>query len=78
MSDAWSEQLQCCVRGLTYDFPLATAEIWMAEDSCTDMTGAIDMVTAIDPNAKTIITWAGKKRDTVYMKVEGEWKAFKG
>ena len=67
--------LKCRIERFTYCFVERVAEIWLADGNCTDMEGAIKYVMRIDTKAITIITWSGGKRDTVYMRIDGEWKA---
>lgn len=73
----WSDMLMCSVDRVSYDYAQKVGEIWLPPDNCTDMKGAIRMMTGFDPEVKTIITWAGGRRDTVYFREGGKWEARK-
>ncbi len=71
---AWSDKLQCYYRGW-----MVTKEGWLSlilpEGSCTDMSGAIAVATAIMPNVERIQTWSGGIRDTAYVRKGNNWAA---
>ena len=75
MSAIWSSVLMCQIERLQYCFDEKVGELWLPENNCTDMRGVIKMMTAIDPGVRTIITWAGGKRDTVYFRTGEKWEA---
>lgn len=50
-------------------------QIEIEEDNCTDMNGAIALATALMPGCQKIVTYAGKKRDTCYLKRGNCWTA---
>lgn len=70
------ETLMCGAIKLEYDFVRHTGHLWMEDDNCTDMAGAIKIFTAIDSDAVLIITYAGDRKDTLYRKQNGEWNAY--
>jgi hypothetical protein len=83
MSDAkkakryFHEGVQCYVENVSYDFRTRTGRIDMPEGSHTDMTGAIDLIRAIDPEARRIETFADGKPDTTYVHADkrDHWQA---
>ncbi len=50
------EELQCFVDGLAYDFKTRTGFITIGKSNCTDMCGAIAIMTRIDPAVLKIYT----------------------
>ncbi|MND46009.1 hypothetical protein D3C80_368790 [compost metagenome] len=68
-------ELQCYVSFLQYDFATQTGVVFMAEDSCTDMSGCTDLFQRIDPEIQVIRTFAGAAEDTAYLRVNGNWIA---
>jgi hypothetical protein len=72
----YNSWLQCYVQRISYDYALRTGEVWMPEESCADMDGVITWFGDIDDGIRTIITWAGGKMDTTYIKDDdGKWTA---
>jgi hypothetical protein len=71
----WDERLICHVQQLTYDFCTQTGKLDLPAANCCDMTGAIKLFTAIDPDVQAIETFAGGEPDTVYSRNRGEWTA---
>jgi len=73
----WSEQLQCSIRSLAYDFKSKRATLYLVDECCTDMSGAIAFCTAIDPGVALICTVAGDRPDTGYRRcLDGQWRSF--
>lgn len=72
---AWIDELQCYVEEFDICFIAHTAEVWMPDGSCTDMSGAINYFTALDPDVKSIITWSGGRADTSYVRGPDGWTA---
>ena len=70
-------KLCCFVHYIKYDFDTKIGEVGL-DDGCTDMTGAIELFTAIDPDVQKVITVLETgKTDTVYtLGRDGEWHAF--
>jgi hypothetical protein len=73
----WDERLKCRVQQLQYDFHTKTGRLDFPEANCCDMTGAVGIFMAIDPEVRVIDTYAGGKADVLYRrgKERGEWKA---
>lgn len=61
-------KLKAEVNKMSYDFTRRVGFIHMAPYSCTDMTGATAIFEAIDPRVLMIVTFAGEKLDTTYVK----------
>jgi hypothetical protein len=61
---------------IEYDSATRTGTIHMRPHGCTDMPGAIRLFTAIDPEVRTIATFAGERPDTSYRRIDGAWRAF--
>jgi hypothetical protein len=72
---AWRADLQTSVRSLSYDFISRTGTLVLPAMCCTDMTGAIDLFTAIDPHVQVIATVADDASDTTYMRTAKGWQA---
>jgi hypothetical protein len=73
-----SDQLQCAVHAVTYDFVGRFGSVIMGDGSCTDMTGCIRMFEAIDPKVERINTgYTNGQPDTRYEKSDGQWKAIR-
>jgi hypothetical protein len=69
--ERFDSRLGCFVERVTYDVKTMTGRIDIPEGSCTDMGGAIAIISAIDPNVRTIV--AG---DTCYRRrADGTWIA---
>jgi hypothetical protein len=71
----WNSKLSCTVNGIEYDFATRMGTLHMAEFNCCDMNGAIELFKRIDSSVKTILTFAGSERDTMYEKRNGDWQA---
>ena len=71
----WSRKLKCYYSAWRV---IADREIAlvMASNSCCDMRGAIDLAEQIMPDVWRIVTFRGRKMDTIYKRIRGEWKAF--
>jgi len=70
------ERLMCRVNNLTYNFLTHSGELFLPEFNCCDMTGCRTLFESIDAQVTEIRTYAGNERDTMYRKVDDEWKAF--
>lgn len=77
MSDdvVFRDDVSCFVRNLTYDFKAKSGVLYLEDGSCTDMSGCIDLFKRIDPNVSTILTIAGRRKDTAYVLTDGGWSA---
>lgn len=67
--------LQTSVLAVHYDFLTRTGTLHMAPQCTTDMTGAIALFTAIDPDVQRIETIAGDHLDTAYVYTAGGWES---
>lgn len=67
--------VQCFVANLEYDFRCRAGTLHLADGSCTDMRGCIELFKSIDPRVVVIQTIAGGRRDTWYGVIDGEWQA---
>lgn len=70
------DRLMCRVANLSYSFSAHLGEIWLAPGDCCDMKGCIALFEAIDPDVKSITTYSGTERDTVYDKNSEKWIAW--
>jgi len=71
-------ELSCTVELLSYNFDDENGMglLFMAPLNCCDMSGCIKLFSAIDPNVRRILTYAGGVPDTEYLKDgSGEWVA---
>lgn len=70
--------LMCHVHGLSYDFDARAGQLINAADECCDMRACVRLFEGIDPRVLRIDTFAGEKRDTVYMRPRknGKWEAY--
>jgi PAS domain-containing protein len=71
----FSEELQCFWISWAAISPRAL-ELRLEDCSCTDMSGAIEVATRLLPGVRLIQTYGGRKPDTRYELVSGEWQAF--
>lgn len=69
------EDVQCFVRHLSYDFKAKAGILYLEDGSCTDMSGCIGLFKKIDPNVSTILTIAGRRKDTAYVLADDGWQA---
>jgi len=69
------DDVQCFVKTLNYDFKTRVGQLFLEDRSCTDMSGCIGLFKKIDPDVRAIQTIAGKRRDTYYAIIDGEWQA---
>lgn len=75
----FDDRTQCYLHRVMYDFEARRGVLVMDEGSCTDMSGAISVFEAIDPEVKRIDTYAADKPDTVYRRHSdrlGGWQAY--
>ncbi|HEV2136558.1 MAG TPA: hypothetical protein VGR47_20230 [Terracidiphilus sp.] len=70
------KQLQCSVRRIEYDFETRTGIVFMPDGNCVDMSGTLELFSAIDPNVCAVRTFAGSKLDTCYKRItDNQWTA---
>lgn len=71
---AYSSKLQCCFHGWRV---IADGEIalYMPEDNCCNMDGAIEIAENIMPSVWRVATFSGVKQDTEYRLSLGKWTA---
>ena len=69
-----NDGLRTGIHRLSYDFHLATLDLFLPPNACTDLQGAIDMATAIDPDARRIDVWSGDVLDCHYLRYGDTWK----
>lgn len=72
---AINDQLKCQILHVLVDIERHVTRIVMADGNCTDMQGAIDFATRIDPDVTEIDTATRMMPDTKYKLINGEWKA---
>ena len=60
------------VLSLSYDFCTREGTLFMPEYCCTDMTGAIRLFVAIDPEVERIFTRSGDVPDTYYVRADDD------
>lgn len=78
----YSEELQCDVIELRYDFEYARGCLILPPDTCVDMSGAIALFERVDPRVLQIETFAGLNasggliRDTAYRRGKSGWHAY--
>ena len=72
----FDERLGCYVSSLFYDFDVRYGRLHMGESSCCNMSAAIEIFSAIDPECVLIETFqAGGIPDTIYRCRHGQWSA---
>jgi hypothetical protein len=69
------EDVQCFVRTLEYDFKSKSGVLRLEDGSCTDMSGCIGLFKKIDPEVVKILTVAGHRKDTAYIRTDDGWQA---
>jgi len=74
-TDYWHPILQCRVTAMAYDFTNHEGRLDMAVANCCDMQGCIDLFISISPEVQLIETFAGGRRDTLYLRVRDGWSA---
>jgi hypothetical protein len=74
----WDDRLVCRVQPLVYDARTRIGRLDFPAGDCCDMSGAIKLFTAIDPDVLAIETFSGGEPDTVYRfnARDREWTAF--
>lgn len=71
------DDVMCRVQRLEYDFEARTGYLYLPPHNCVDMTGCIDLFTALDPDVQHIRTMAGRREDTGYLRgADGEWHSY--
>ena len=73
MPSVWDQRLMCHVDKLEFVFATGTGRLYLAPANCCDMRGAIEMFTSLCRDVARIETFAGKKRDTTYIKGDAGW-----
>jgi hypothetical protein len=74
--DVWHPGLQCHVKGIAYDFVNRGGRLDMSANECCDMDGCLELFRSISPEVRLIETFAGSKRDTMYLRGrDGVWAA---
>ena len=69
------EDLVCRIIELRYNFEAHACQLFLPNHNCTDMTGAINLAKAIDPDVIIVETFEGGKAETAYIKLNGEWES---
>ena len=72
----FDDRLLCEVNSIHYDFRRKIGGLELPDGHACDMRGCISMFEAIDRQVIAIVTFSGDERDTVYLRRDGEWKAF--
>jgi hypothetical protein len=70
------DALQCEVLKIEVDYKRCEAWLYMAEGDCCDMGGCTELFTALHPGVIRIFTRSGDNPDTLYQKIDREWRAF--
>lgn len=70
--NAPDNRLGCNLTKMTVTSDLV--QLHFPADECCDMDGAVKLATCARPTITGIQTWSGEKRDTAYLKTDGEWK----
>ena len=80
----YQDDLRCFVREIAYHFKERTCFIYLEDDSCTNMSGAIALARRISPDVREIMTFQhtddeGRARiDTCYVWDGEKWTAYDG
>lgn len=75
--EALADKLICQPTSIHYDVAGKTATIRLEPLHCTDMTGAVHLVTGMDPEASRIAVFSGDLPDIDYIRDDdGLWFAF--
>lgn len=70
-------QLKTRVDSVHYVWVTHEGHLYMDENCCCDMIGAINLFQSIDLNVKRISTYAANRPDTMYEKdKDGKWYAW--
>ncbi len=70
-----SDEMQCGVVLLEYDYVTKSGYLRMAEGHCCDMYGCIRSFEKIDSEVARIATFSGESPDTQYYKLAVGWGA---
>lgn len=73
----WHTGLGCFIEAICIDCVERRATLFLRRGSCTDMQGAIALVTGIDPRVTRIYSRGGGDRDTCYEKRGETWTSFR-
>jgi hypothetical protein len=69
---AFHQGMVTLVDRVLYDFTERIGQVAMPPNCCTDMEGAIEFFTRIDPDVLEVQTFAGGALDTVYVRTDTE------
>jgi len=70
-----SPVLQCCWERICFGEPGVIA-MFLPDDNCTDMRGAVRIAEALDEDVKQVSTFVAGEPDMVYVKRNGEWACY--
>lgn len=73
--DRFASELKCFVRSLSYDFEARKGSLHMNPDGSCDMKGCIALFTRIDPEVRSIDTYADAVLDTSFSLHPSGWVA---
>lgn len=76
MTPYFHDGLRTYVDAIAYDFHERRAVIWVPEDCCTDMAGAIRLAQKIDRRVREVHVNEGHTLDVVYRRTGRTWVAF--
>jgi hypothetical protein len=68
-------KMQCFVESIKYDFESRLGTVFVHEDGCTDMSGAIATFKRIDPKVEMVVVYSGDDLDIVYQRRNKDWDA---
>jgi hypothetical protein len=74
--NALDRELMTTVHRIEYDPARKLGRVLMAPGCCVDMSGTIALFERIDPDIRTIETFAGNETDTSYHRVNGHWRSY--
>ena len=70
------ERMQCPVERLMYDWMTKIGRVYLGVSGCSDMTGCLQVFSAIDADVQTILTFSDDAPDTIYERDgTGQWQA---
>jgi len=65
--------LMCVLLRVEYNVQTRQATLYLRDNNCTDMAGAIEYCESKWSDVRWIQTWSGKRLDTVYSLNRGGW-----
>lgn len=68
-------RFQCTPLQVRYDYALHRGIVFLQDDDCTDMTGAIAVFQQLDPDVIEIVTKNERGGGTTYICRHGRWSA---